>query len=95
METATATLNATTDVREALAVYLPDESQLRVGRPWASGDKAPTKSDPEISRITVSADLPGLYCNMERVRVWVGDRCVFEAPMHMVEGVEYPLQEGD
>lgn len=80
-------------LRQASAVHFPDESVLRIGTPWAGGDRSPSKTDPAVSAITVSDDLPGLYCFLERVRVWVGDTCVYEAPLHMVEGVEYELKE--
>jgi hypothetical protein len=78
--------------RDALSIHFPDGESMRVGNPWASGRTA-RKDDPPITRITVSDDLPGMYCNMERARVWVGDRCVFEAPLHNLEGVEYPMEE--
>lgn len=42
-----------------------------------------------VTRITVSADLPGLYGNLERVRVFDGETCIFEGPLHNLEGVEY------
>lgn len=42
-----------------------------------------------VSRITVTEDLPGLHCNMERVRVFDGDTMIFEAPLHSLEGVAY------
>lgn len=86
---------ATPPGAQAIAIYFADEGIMRVGRPWASGGRQPNKEDPEITAITVTADLPGLHCDLERVRVWVGSTCVYECPMHMVEGVEYPLQEGD
>jgi hypothetical protein len=41
------------------------------------------------TKILVSDDLPGLHCNMERVRVYVGEFVVFEAPLHSCEGVIY------
>lgn len=43
----------------------------------------------KVSRITVTDDLPGLHCNMERVRVYDGDTIIFEAPLHNVESVMY------
>lgn len=43
----------------------------------------------KVSRITVTEDLPGLHCNMERVRVFDGDTMIFEAPLHNLEGVQY------
>lgn len=43
-----------------------------------------------VSRITVTEDLPGLHCNMERVRVFDGETMIFEAPLHSLEGVTYP-----
>lgn len=47
----------------------------------------------KVSRITVTDDLPGMYCNMERVRVYDGETLIFEAPLHNVEGVCYPAPE--
>lgn len=47
-----------------------------------------------VSRITVTDDLPGLHCNMERVRVFDGDTVVFEGPLHNLEGVTYPAPGG-
>lgn len=50
-----------------------------------------------VSRITVTDDLPGLHCNMERVRVFDGETMIFEAPLHSLEGVSYaaPVASGD
>lgn len=42
-----------------------------------------------VTRITVTDDLPGLHCNLERVRVFDGDTMIFEAPLHSLEGVCY------
>jgi len=42
-----------------------------------------------VTRITVTEDLPGPYCNMERVRVYDGETVIFEAPLHNIEGVTY------
>lgn len=47
-----------------------------------------------VSRITVTADLPGLHCNMERVRVYDGDTLIFEAPLHSIESVMYAHPAG-
>lgn len=46
-----------------------------------------------VSRIVVTDDLPGVYCNMERVRVFDGETLVFEAPLHNLEGVAYAVPE--
>lgn len=43
-----------------------------------------------VTRITVSDDLPGLHCHMERVRVYDGETLIYEAPLHNLEGVAYP-----
>ncbi|QPC87073.1 hypothetical protein GA830_10235 [Mesorhizobium sp. NBSH29] len=43
----------------------------------------------KVTSITVTADLPGLHCNMERVRVFDGETMIFEAPLHSLEGVTY------
>ena len=34
-----------------------------------------------VSRITVTDDLPGLHCNMERIRVYDGETVIAEMPM--------------
>jgi hypothetical protein len=48
------------------------------------------KNSPIVTRITVSDDLPGLHCNLERVRVFAeGDKLLWEGPMHNLEGVWY------
>ena len=48
------------------------------------------KSAPMVAEITVTADLPGLHCDMERVRVWAADRVLlWEVPLHSLEGVRY------
>ena len=44
---------------------------------------------PEVTRITVTNDLPGLHCSMERVRVFAGDELLWEGPLHSLEGVSY------
>lgn len=41
------------------------------------------------TRITVTQDLPGLHCNMERVRVYQGANVIWEGPLHNLEGVTY------
>lgn len=79
------------DPRNAISVAFPDGGMMTVGQPWSRTGREPRKSDPEITAITVSQDLPGLHCSLERVRVWVGDACVYEAAVHMVEGIEYAL----
>jgi len=48
------------------------------------------KSAPLVEMITVACDLPGLYGNMERVRVWAADGVLlWEGPLHNLEGVRY------
>lgn len=48
------------------------------------------KTAPIVDMITVTADLPGLHCNMERVRVWGADGVLlWEGPLHNLEGVRY------
>nr|WP_312970686.1 hypothetical protein [Brucella intermedia] len=42
-----------------------------------------------VTRITVTDDLPGLHCNMERVRVFDGETMIFEAPLHSLESILY------
>ncbi len=81
------------ETREALSVSgLPigpngeDGIYYRVGAPyWRDG-----KNVGPVTRITVTRDLPGLHCDMERVRVFDGESLIFEAPLHSIEGVTYP-----
>ena len=48
------------------------------------------KTAPIVDMITVAADLPGLHCDMERVRVWAADGVLlWEGPLHNLEGVRY------
>ncbi len=77
------------ETREATGVVLPgDDTPISIGDPW-SPFRLPNKDDPAVSRITVTADLPGLHCNLERVRIFVGNACVYECALHSVEGVFY------
>lgn len=73
------------NLREAKSVTgVPDEdgSVLYYGVDYTRGSVTPT-------RITVTQDLPGLHCNMDRVRVYAGDDLIWEGPLHSLEGVEY------
>ncbi len=47
------------------------------------------KTTPVVTAITLTDDLPGLHCNMERVRVWAGEQLLWEGPLHNLEGVKY------
>lgn len=76
---------------KATAIFFGDDTSMRVGQPWSTG--TPSKSDPEITAVTISEDMPGPHCMLGRAKVWVGDVVVFEAPLHNLEGVEYPLEE--
>ncbi len=42
-----------------------------------------------VTHINITDDLPGLHCNMERVRVWADEKLLFEGPLHNLEGVLY------
>lgn len=45
---------------------------------------------PVVERITITDDLPGMYGNMERVRVFgSGEVLLWEGPLHNLEGVHY------
>lgn len=78
-------------VREAISMNAPGEG----GEHYAVGHGYRRLVDGRydivgnVTRITVTEDLPGLHCNMERVRVYDGDTMIFEAPLHMLEGVRY------
>jgi len=85
------------EVREAEAIHgMPigetgeDGTFYRVGNKYlrpVGNTYAPAGT---VTRITVTADLPGLHCNLERVRVFDGETMIFEAPLHSLEGVTYP-----
>jgi hypothetical protein len=84
------------DVREAFRVTgLPvgehgdDGLFYQVGGKYQRPDGKDYKPAGTVTRITVTADLPGLYCNLERVRVFDGETLICEAPLHNVESVEY------
>ena len=48
------------------------------------------KSAPIIGKITITDDLPGIHCNLERVRVIsTDDVLLWEGPLHNLEGVRY------
>lgn len=86
--------------REAFAIYgVPsgqsgeDGTFYGVGRPYHRAVGNVVKVAGIVSRITVSDDLPGLHCNMERVRVFDGDTMIYEAPLHSLEGVAYAAPE--
>lgn len=61
-----------------------------VGRPYYRFVEGAHKNVGTVSRITVTRDLPGLHCDMERVRVFDGETMIYEAPLHSLEGVTYP-----
>lgn len=82
-----------TEEREAMAVYgIPCGEEP--GICYLVGQIYAAKRGP-VTRITVTADLPGLHCDMERVRVYDGDAVIFEAPLHNLEGVSYAPPKGE
>lgn len=66
-----------------------DALRYAVGQPYNQLDGNVWRKAGIVSRITVTDDLPGLHCNMERVRVFDGDHMIFEAPLHSLEGIVY------
>jgi hypothetical protein len=82
-----------TEVRNAKWVSgIPAGSTGEDGTHYAVGRNFPfhDKNAPIIDMITVSPDLPGIHCNMERVRVWAADGILlWEGPLHNLEGVGY------
>ena len=85
-----------TAIREAFAISgVPmgingEEGQYyQVGAPYRRPVGIQWKDVGTVTRITVTTDLPGLHCDMERVRVYDGDAVIFEAPLHNLEGVTY------
>ena len=81
------------EIREALAIHFPDGFSVGLGMPWRGRMIEPRKGDPEITKITVTEDLPGLHCYLERVRVWIGDTCILEAPTTSLDSIEYAVEE--
>ena len=47
------------------------------------------KTAPVVTSITVTQDLPGPHCNLERIRVLAGDQLLWEGPLHNLEGIWY------
>jgi hypothetical protein len=86
-----------TTTREAHAVQFTEDSQgealfCKIGGKWYEDDllnPGSVGSAGSVTRITVTDDLPGMHCFMERVRVFVGEKVVLEAPLHQVECVQY------
>ena len=66
-----------------------DGQYYAVGSPYRRIIDGSGKVAGTVTRITVTDDLPGLHCNMERVRVFDGETLIFEAPLHSLEGVAY------
>ncbi len=66
---------------------------LAVGQDWNQKDDGHWSKAGTISRITVTDDLPGLHCNLERVRAYVGDCVIWEGPLHNLEGVTFEYHE--
>jgi len=80
-----------TFIKEAISMSAPGEDgeYYAVGRGYQRVVDGKYKIVGDVSRITVTDDLPGLHCDMERVRVYDGDTVIFEAPLHSLEGVRY------
>lgn len=82
-----------TDVKNAKMVSgIPCGEHGEDGFHAAVGQHFPyhDKTAPIVDMITVATDLPGLHCNMERVRVWGADGVLlWEGPLHNLEGVHY------
>lgn len=83
-------------MREAVTITGMPQGELgedgiyyAVGQVYRRLDGNSWKVAGTVSRITVTDDLPGLHCNMERVRVFDGETMIFEAPLHSLEGVAY------
>lgn len=84
------------DAREATSISgLPrgqngeDGVYYAVGCPyWQTVENTVLKLG-NVTRIAVTCDLPGLHCDMERVRVYDGDTVIYEAPLHNLEGIAY------
>lgn len=81
--------------RDALAIYFQDGDSFQVGHIFSAPGETPRKGGSVVTRIVISQDLPGLYNSLERARVFVGDVCVCEAPVHMLEFIAYHLNAAD
>lgn len=85
-------------MRNAIAFQMPDSGgepglSKSIGDKWYEEDienKGAVGAVGVVEAIMVTDDLPGLYHDMERLRVYVAGVVVFEAPMHFVECVQYP-----
>lgn len=91
-----------TDTREATSISgVPcgqdgeDGIHYAVGRDYLRPSGSSWKVAGKVSRITVTQDLPGLNCNMERVRVFDGETMIYEAPLHSLEGVTYAAPKAE
>jgi hypothetical protein len=84
--------------REAISVFgcsdkNGEQFSTSLGADWYEPRAGAYEPVGKVSQITVSRDLPGLHCNMERVCVYVGEHMVWEAPLHALESVTYALPE--
>lgn len=82
-------------IREAKSVCFPSDQDgeqmfLTVGGTFWTVTEGKSIDVGPILRITVEDDLPGLHCNMERVKVWVCDKMILEAPVISVLWISYP-----
>lgn len=90
-----------TTTREAHAVQFNEDSNgealfCQIGKKWDEEDllnPGVVGSAGAVTRITVTDDLPGLHCYLERVRVFVGEKLVLEAPFHQIECAQYHTKQ--
>ena len=90
-----------TEFREALAVQWP--GAVGFGGNYACVGQMLAMPNPMnhgvyrdvglVTRITVTCDIPALHCDLERVRVYIGDQIAIESPLYAVETIQYFVQQ--
>ena len=71
--------------------YTEDENgvYLEVGGPFYIREDNQSKDIGPVTSITLQDDIPGLHCNLLSVKVWIGEKLVFDAPYLSVLYVRY------
>ena len=62
---------------------------LEVGKPFYIHENNQSKDIGPVTSITLQDDVPGLHCNLWSVKVWIGEKLVFDAPYLSVLYVRY------
>ncbi|MEM7212327.1 MAG: hypothetical protein AAF479_10620 [Pseudomonadota bacterium] len=83
----------TAAVREATRVFFPDSTPIKLLDPWFDWQHGNLG---EVTRITVTCDLPGVHCFLDRFRIYVGGAIVSEGPVYLASRIDYaPVSEFD